>query len=146
MAFGPLVDLRPSLDTAEFRALLLPLVGWRGESEFDQLRLERVIQGYRSSSSLHVLGFESHSVPIAMSAIEIEGHGSGILRQIAVRPEWRRQGVGRALLHEAQLHLGLSSISAETDRSAVGFYERCGFCTSTLGEKYPGVERFLCRN
>lgn len=38
----------------------------------------------------------------------------------------------------------LSYISAETDRDAVGFYRKYGFQITSLGEKYPGVERFKC--
>ncbi len=36
-------------------------------------------------------------------------------------------------------------IVAETDRSALGFYVALGFTMTSLGEKYPGVERFLVR-
>ena len=35
-------------------------------------------------------------------------------------------------------------ITAETDRDAVEFYWSSGFKVTSLGEKYPGVERFLC--
>jgi len=38
-----------------------------------------------------------------------------------------------------------SSIVAETDYEAVDFYRRYGFVITSLGEKYPGVERFLCQ-
>lgn len=35
-------------------------------------------------------------------------------------------------------------IRAETDKDAVGFYKKNGFTITSLGEKYPGVERFDC--
>lgn len=35
-------------------------------------------------------------------------------------------------------------VSAETDADAVEFYRKYGFKIKSLGEKYPGVERFLC--
>ncbi len=35
-------------------------------------------------------------------------------------------------------------IYAETDNDAVNFYWKYGFEITSLGEKYPGVERFLC--
>ncbi|WP_239984546.1 hypothetical protein [Lentibacillus sediminis] len=38
----------------------------------------------------------------------------------------------------------LQFISAETDKDAVVFYQNLGFQITSLGEKYPGVERFLC--
>ena len=146
MTFGPLLDLRPSLDSGEFRALLLLLVGWRDEQELDQHRLDRVIQGYRSSPHVHVLGFQSGGGPIAMIALAVESPHWGVIHQIVVHPEWRGQGLGRALIEGAQAQLGLASISAETGRNAVGFYARNGFRVASLGEKYPGVERFFCRN
>ncbi|MCC2686381.1 MAG: hypothetical protein K0R75_3280, partial [Paenibacillaceae bacterium] len=33
---------------------------------------------------------------------------------------------------------------AETDRDALRFYQKMGFTAHSLGEKYPGVERFKC--
>lgn len=38
----------------------------------------------------------------------------------------------------------LTYLEAETDDEAVEFYKRIGFQVRTLGEKYPGVERFHC--
>ncbi|NYE04281.1 ribosomal protein S18 acetylase RimI-like enzyme [Bacillus niacini] len=36
------------------------------------------------------------------------------------------------------------SVHAETDSDAVEFYRKYGFKITSLGEKYPGVERLLC--
>ena len=85
MAFGPLLDLRSNIDSVEFRALLLLLVGWRNERDLDQQRLDRVIEGYRNNPKFHVLGFERGGNPIAMAAIEIESPHAGMLHQIVVR-------------------------------------------------------------
>ena len=38
----------------------------------------------------------------------------------------------------------LNELNAETHRDAVDFYKRLGFDIESLGEKYPGVERFWC--
>lgn len=35
-------------------------------------------------------------------------------------------------------------VIAETDEEAVNFYRSIGFEVYSLGEKYPGVERFRC--
>lgn len=35
-------------------------------------------------------------------------------------------------------------VIAETDDEAVDFYRNIGFEVHSLGEKYPGVERFRC--
>ncbi|GAA0394735.1 hypothetical protein GCM10008933_26940 [Paenibacillus motobuensis] len=37
-----------------------------------------------------------------------------------------------------------AKIIAETDQDAIGFYSKIGFEIHSLGEKYPGVERFQC--
>ncbi len=57
---------------------------------------------------------------------------------------WNR-GVGSKLIdfvcekHQPQL------LIAETDYDAVGFYRKYGFAVTTLGEKYPGCVRYLCK-
>ena len=38
----------------------------------------------------------------------------------------------------------IKHMEAETDIEAVDFYKKIGFQTVSLGEKYPGVERFKC--
>ena len=48
------------------------------------------------------------------------------------------------ILHVCKAY-GLEEITAETDRDAVEFYRRVGFEVESLGEQYPGTERFLCR-
>jgi ribosomal protein S18 acetylase RimI-like enzyme len=144
MAFGALFDLRPSMNTGEFRALLLVVVGWRREPALDAQRLDRTIDAYRNNANVRVLGFMHEGRPVGMIAIEVEPAAEGVIRQIAVLPEWRGRGLGRALVRDAALHLGLVTITAETDRNAVGFYERSGFRVLNLGEKYPATERFLC--
>ncbi len=36
------------------------------------------------------------------------------------------------------------TLVAETDRDTLNFYQKNGFVVISLGEKYPGVERFKC--
>jgi len=38
----------------------------------------------------------------------------------------------------------LTYLEAETDAEAVKFYKKMGFQIQSLGEKYPGIERFHC--
>jgi hypothetical protein len=38
----------------------------------------------------------------------------------------------------------ITHLEATTDSDAVGFYRRSGFKIESLGEQYPGVERFRC--
>jgi ribosomal protein S18 acetylase RimI-like enzyme/predicted RNA methylase len=66
------------------------------------------------------------------------------ISRIGADPAHRRQGLGRRMVeHAARLHPA-SALRAETDKDAVGFYRRLGFRADSLGEKYPGIERFSC--
>jgi ribosomal protein S18 acetylase RimI-like enzyme len=68
------------------------------------------------------------------------------LLHIATAPRVRRTGVGSRLLAELWRRVPPElPIAAETDHDAVAFYAANGFVVTSLGEKYPGVERFRVR-
>ncbi|QSF44504.1 GNAT family N-acetyltransferase [Paenibacillus tianjinensis] len=48
------------------------------------------------------------------------------------------------MITEISKTAGIETITAETDHEAVGFYRNAGFAITSLGEQYPGVERFAC--
>ncbi|MEE2056029.1 GNAT family N-acetyltransferase [Rhodococcus artemisiae] len=64
------------------------------------------------------------------------------LLHIATDPRWERQGVGAALVEWVQAEHPGDPIETETDGDAVGFYRAIGFDVASLGQRYPGVERF----
>ncbi|MED3798543.1 GNAT family N-acetyltransferase [Lysinibacillus capsici] len=66
------------------------------------------------------------------------------IKHIAVSPAYRGKGIGREMIRYVEDHHAFSSIYAETDQDAVIFYKNLGFHITSLGEKYPGVERFGC--
>lgn len=70
--------------------------------------------------------------------------GEWVLRAIAVKAPHRQVGVGRRLIQEALAQSDAAVVHAETDNDAVDFYARLGFSVKSLGDKYPGVERFAC--
>jgi GNAT superfamily N-acetyltransferase len=61
---------------------------------------------------------------------------------IGVPARVRGRGTGRRLLAEVLTAVGATEIFVQTDTDAVGFYRACGFAASSLGDMYPGVERF----
>ncbi|WP_327932040.1 GNAT family N-acetyltransferase [Brevibacillus centrosporus] len=63
---------------------------------------------------------------------------------MAVRAASREHGYGSQLIDLLLQKYKSKVIAAETDQEAVGFYRKYGFQIKSLGEKYPGVERFLC--
>ncbi|MEB2279736.1 GNAT family N-acetyltransferase [Lysinibacillus xylanilyticus] len=65
------------------------------------------------------------------------------IKHIAVLADQREKGIGSKMIN--YIANKYSSIVAETDNEAVDFYRRYGFFITSLGEKYPGVERFLCQ-
>jgi ribosomal protein S18 acetylase RimI-like enzyme len=75
--------------------------------------------------------------------VERQGEGA-VIRSLAVVENHRRQRIGRAMVEAVLTQLDVPWVEAETDAEAVDFYRRIGFTTASLGEKYPGVERFRC--
>ena len=66
------------------------------------------------------------------------------LNHLAVEPESRGVGFGRGMLLEIIEDMQPTRITVETDEDAVQFYRNVGFVIRSLGQKYPGVERFQC--
>nr|WP_232336825.1 GNAT family N-acetyltransferase [Planococcus lenghuensis] len=87
---------------------------------------------------------EQEGVIAGCIGIELTENMRGQIRHIAVSPKMRGRQMGRNMITEIHRLHGLLQLHAETDCDAAGFYRRCGFNISSLGEKYPGVERFLC--
>lgn len=65
-----------------------------------------------------------------------------VLRHIATQPSLRRRHIGKSMIEWLATRYPDRLIVAETDAGSVGFYRRLDFTVFSLGEKYPGVERF----
>ena len=107
-------------------------------------KTEQMCQRYRRDPDWHIMGYEWNGLIVGCIGMEISGLTQGLIRCISVAPSIRQQGIGRAMLQEIATVNGLTRVIAETDRTAVGFYRQCGFQIESLGERYPGVERFRC--
>jgi GNAT superfamily N-acetyltransferase len=70
--------------------------------------------------------------------------GAVDILHVAVAETSRRRGVGRRMIEALRGTPGVRELVAETDGDAVDFYRRCGFTVTSLGDKYPGRERFRC--
>ncbi|MFD2304898.1 GNAT family N-acetyltransferase [Enterococcus termitis] len=67
-----------------------------------------------------------------------------LITHLAVGVAYQRHGVGSAMIDFIKKKYKPATISAETDRDSVCFYQKYGFQVYSLGEKYPNVERFRC--
>ncbi|MBJ8108087.1 GNAT family N-acetyltransferase [Bacillus cereus group sp. N6] len=78
----------------------------------------------------------------ACIGIEIIGANKARICHIAVAPQYRHKGIALQMIKEVVKMLQLTYIEAETDNEAVEFYGKIGFQVKSLGERYPGIERF----
>ncbi|MER3553711.1 MAG: hypothetical protein C4331_05020 [Meiothermus sp.] len=146
-----LLDLSPHLETADFRELLLFLVGWHEDDAANQRAADRAIQEYRTNLNLRALGLEENGQLLGMIGLERIALASGIIRHIVVHPASRGKGIGCAMIAEVITCFKLEKLTAETDREAVAFYRRCGFesphssprakLISTRSTGCPGLRR-----
>ncbi len=134
-----MIDLKPQLDNSSVRELLSFCVGSSTPN-----KLETICEQYRSDKTRYLLGIEKNGQVIACLGIQIEQEHQAVIRCIAVMPTHRHQRIGEMLIKQASALFRLKSMTAETDIEAVGFYKYCGFEIISLGEVYPGTERFWC--
>ncbi|MBX0355605.1 GNAT family N-acetyltransferase [Bacillus toyonensis] len=78
----------------------------------------------------------------ACIGIEVIGATKARICHIAVVPEYRHTGIAFQMIREVVRMHQLTYVEAETDNEAVEFYKKIGFKVKSLGEKYPGIERF----
>ena len=107
-------------------------------------RLQAVAAKYRSNPDWHLFGIISRQNLQSIIGVQrIDGDELRI-RHIATNKAVRGQGHGRTLIEHVRSALKAEVVWAETDDDALGFYHKCGFKVESLGEQYPGVERYRC--
>lgn len=131
-------DIKDRLDDPNIQEL----IGYAVFPDPDQLA--KTIAAYGTDPKLQLLGYISEGDVIGVVGFAISEANELTIEHIAVLPEMRGGGYGRGMILEL-LHLKApKAIFAETDEEAVHFYRSIGFTVESLGEKYPGTERFLC--
>lgn len=101
------------------------------------------LKEYKEQDSMTLYGFEDEEQLVALIGIEKQNQEVQI-KHLAVLPENRLKGYGRGIISEMISAVKPEVVTAETDEEAVDFYRNIGFIVYSLGEKYPGVERFRC--
>ncbi len=103
----------------------------------EEEKLNRILKAYSSKEKSLFLCFIDHQL-IGLIGFDL----GGTILHIAVDPAFRRRGIAREMIHKNSKNF--SEIKAETDKEGIGFYKACGFKVESLGEVYPGTERFKC--
>ncbi|MGE8034435.1 GNAT family N-acetyltransferase [Lysinibacillus sp. NPDC093692] len=106
-------------------------------------KVQQEYEKYILLSNRTLYSFESEGEIIGCIGIEQFNLSKCEIKHIAVLTDQRGKGIGNKMIN--YIASKYSSIVAETDCEAVDFYRRYGFFITSLGEKYPGVERFLCQ-
>jgi ribosomal protein S18 acetylase RimI-like enzyme len=106
-------------------------------------RTEAEYGKYLEAPGRKLYGFRLKGEIVGCTGIEIKGNQLEI-KHIAVLPEARGKQIGTRMIEWIRNKHSPNVIVAETDQEAVGFYRKAGFTAASLGEKYPGTERFWC--
>lgn len=110
----------------------------------DAERINRAIDTYMDEQSKTLYGFFHNNELVGLIGVSGASDHAAILNHIAVKKEHRRNGLGTYMIKAFLQGSNVTTIEAETDKDAVAFYKKIGFEITSLGEKYPGVERFRC--
>lgn len=106
-------------------------------------RVEKALKRYLNQANrVLYLNYQGHEL---VGFIGIEKRQEGIvIAHIGVLETHRHQKIGSSMIDYVVIKYRPAVVLAETDAEGVGFYRRYGFEIQSLGEKYPGVERFNC--
>jgi len=89
---------------------------------------------YQAEPTWRIVGYEVAGRLLGVVGLELTGPDAATIRHLAVVTDQRRRAIERQLLAGIARRYTLRDLAAETDRDAVGFYRRCGFTITSLGE------------
>lgn len=84
------------------------------------------------NSTLVCLAYDGNRLIGACRALT-DGEYHGVIYDVAVRPDYQRQGIGRRMIEELLSRLPVWRVMLVADAEAQGFYRKLGF------EGYPDV-------
>jgi len=132
------VDIKSRLQDVEISELLDYAVF------ADEDKLSRTIEQYQSNSNLEIYGYEAEGEVIGILGMKVLEKSILHILHLSIHPDYRGLGYGRGVLMEMIEWKKPVQLIAETDEESVDFYRNIGFTIVSLGELYPGVERFHC--
>jgi len=107
-------------------------------------RIEQIYIQYAAGHSLRLYGWVQADQLVGIMGIHVHSDVLHEISHLAVMLDYQQAGIGRQMIQTYHSEHSSIQLFAETDREAVGFYRQSGFAIYSLGEKYPGVERFRC--
>ncbi|MFK0521069.1 GNAT family N-acetyltransferase [Paenibacillus illinoisensis] len=110
----------------------------------DPEQVGHALQQYVNKDELQLDGYEDEGQLVGLVGYEKTGNSEITIQHIAVLPENRFKNYGRGMIAQLLEKYNPDKLIAETDQEAVEFYRNTGFVVYSLGELYPGVERFRC--
>lgn len=139
------VDIRGRLDCDDVREVIHTSYSIEHPVSEREGETNRILAGYRRRTEERLLAAQSNGELVGFIGLRWRLPFEATIRQIGVLPGFRNKGVARRLVLFVIENFNLRSLEAETHQGAVKFYEKTGFTVVSLGEKYPGTERFFCR-
>lgn len=110
----------------------------------DEAKLRAVAGLYATGGNHRMAGYLMDGKLVGCAGVDLSEPDRAVLHHLAVGPAHRGFGIGRKMIEGLMAMFSIQCLEAETDGDAVGFYRRCGFAVTNLGEKYPGVARYSC--
>lgn len=132
------VDVRDTVWTrAELAAALAPSLFHPTDADLDNLLAEY----QRWPHALYALAGAGGLQGVV--GVDLRDPGLVEISHLAVDASHRGEGLGRRLVEAVRRGVAPRVCWLTTDEDAVRFYRRLGFMVHSLGERYPGRERFL---
>jgi len=127
-------DAKHHLDTDAVREIMLAVLPHPNVEMLDHL-LER----YRVDDSMQLLGaLDGDEQLVAVAGLRVEENETATILHLRVADEFRRRGIGRAIVRKVIAHHGLRSVAARCPEDLLSFYTAIGFTHWLIGEKPPG--------
>ena len=137
-SFISFADVKKSIFDPEILTLLAPSI-YNPTPE----RLKHRAEKYIADSNVKAYACKSSEKHIGIVVFKTENDTAEIL-DIAVKPEYRKHGIGRNLIDFIFTQFPVDTITAETDNDAVGFYKKCGFALTPTAA-VEDTARYFCR-
>ena len=118
---------------------------WDEDSDVEKMKRQWKLLEHQGSHILLGAVENDQLVGSAMGVICQEFYGDCrpflVLENMVVSPDWRKKGIGRALLNRMEKEAGLQNctqiilVTEKSRRDACSFYEACGFSQENTGYK-----------